>query len=112
MTSNGGRRTSTWMFLGALAVTLVLAVAVSQLASDQPDGLEYVAEQEGFASSAEDHDLAEAPLAGYGENRAGNESVNLALAGLVGVVVTLGLGFGVFWLIRTGSGSPQEPAGG
>ena len=37
-------------------------------------------------------------------------ALNGALAGLVGVAVTLGLGFGVFWLVRAG-GSPPESAG-
>jgi hypothetical protein len=98
------------LFVGALVIVLVTAVGLSQVASDQPDGLEFVAEQEGFAGSAEEHDLAEAPLAGYGENLDGTESTNVALAGLVGVAVTLGLGFGVFWLVRAG-GSPPESAG-
>ena len=105
-----GRRRNLVLFGGALALVLVTAVGLSQLASDQPDGLEYVAEQEGFAGSADEHGLSEAPLAGYGENLDGTESTNVALAGLIGVIVTLGLGFGVFWLIRAG-GSPPESAG-
>ena len=108
--SDRGRRRNSALFVGALALVLLVAVGLSQFASDQPDGLEYVADQEGFAESAEDHELSEAPLAGYGENLQGTESTNIALAGLIGVAVTLGLGFGVFWLIRAG-GSPPESAG-
>jgi hypothetical protein len=105
------KRNNLLLYGGALAIVIVLAVGVSQLASDQPDGLEYVAEQEGFATSAEDHDLSEAPLADYGENLGGSNSTNGALAGLIGVTITLGLGFGIFWLIRSGR-PPRETAGG
>jgi hypothetical protein len=98
------------LFVIALIVVLVTAVGLSQLASDQPDGLEYVAEQEGFAATAEEHDLAETPLADYGGNLEGSESANVALAGLIGVVVTLGLGLGVFWLVRAGDSTPKSAA--
>jgi PDGLE domain len=90
-------------FLAGLAVTLVVAVVISQFASGNPDGLEYVAEQEGFIDSAEDHTLSDAPLADYG----GESRTNLAIAGLAGVVVTLGIGYGVFWLAKAGK---QDPA--
>lgn len=93
----------TAFFLVALALTLVIAVVVSQFASGNPDGLEYVAEEEGFIETAEDHALDGHALADYG----GDDRVNLALAGLIGVVVTLGVGFGIFWLARS---NRQEPA--
>ena len=89
------KRPAVWFGAG-LIVVLAVAVGVSQLASDQPDGLEFVAEQEGFAGAADDHSLSEAPLADYG----GDSRRNLALSGLLGVAVTLGIGFGVFWLVR------------
>lgn len=92
---------STLRLLGlGLVVAIVIAVGASQFASDDPDGLEYVAEQEGFADTADDHDLAGTPLASYGEDLTGNSSLNTAIAGLVGVLVTLALGYGVFWLTR------------
>lgn len=93
----------TAFFLIALAVTLVVAIVVSQFASGNPDGLEYVAEQEGFIDSAEDHSLDGHALADYG----GEDRINLALAGLIGVVVTLGVGYGIFWLAKS---NRQEPA--
>lgn len=96
-------------FLGAgLLVAIVVAVGVSQFASGNPDGLEYVAEQEGFLETADDHTFADAPLADYGENLTDNARVNTAVAGLAGVVVTLLLGYGIFWLARrTGGGRPS-----
>ena len=90
-----------------MASTVVVAVAVSQLSSGNPDGLEFVAEQHGFADSAEEHTLGDTPLAEYGGNLSDDDRLNTAVAGLVGVVVTLGLGYGLFWLIRRRS--PDEP---
>jgi hypothetical protein len=97
-----------WFVVG-LAVTVFVAVVVSQLASGEPDGLEYVADQQGFADEAEDHDLAEAPLADYGENLEADDRVATGIAGLVGVAAALLVGLGLFWLIRapkTGSADP------
>ena len=48
--------------IGGLLVALVFAVVVSQFAVDAPDGLERVAEDTGFISSAEDHSLADAHI--------------------------------------------------
>jgi hypothetical protein len=98
-------------FLAGLLVTLVVAVVVSQFASSQPDGLEYVAEQEGFADETDEHALTETPLAGYGENLSDDGGVSKGIAGFVGVVVALGLGFGLFWAIRApGSGHSEPPS--
>ena len=100
------------LFVVALAATLVVATVVSQIGSDEPDGLEYVAEQEGFADAAEDHTLGEAPLADYGANTDGGDAVGLAASGLVGVLVTLVIGAGLFWLLRAdkpGRGETAEP---
>ena len=83
-----------------IVVTAFVAVVVSQVASDDPDGLEYVAEQEGFAGSARDHDLAGSPLADYGEGLTGNAGFDAAVAGLIGVVITLVVGWGLLRLVR------------
>jgi len=87
-------------FIAGLAITVFIAVVVSQFASDEPDGLEYVAEQQGFGDAADAHDLAEAPLAEYGENLESDSRISTGLAGLVGVAAALAIGFGLFWLIR------------
>ena len=94
------------LLLGLLAASLIFGVVVSQFASGDPDGLEFVAEQEGFGETAEDHALADAPLADYGENLTETGWVNTAVAGFLGVIVTLGVGFGLFWLVR------RRPSGG
>lgn len=89
------------LFLVGLAVTLLIAMFVSRYASSQPDGLNHVAEQHGFIENEQPHALDDWPLAGYG----GGSGTGLVIAGLVGVLATLGLGFGVFWLVR----SKQDP---
>jgi ABC-type Fe3+ transport system permease subunit len=93
----------------AFLVVIVFAVGVSQFASDNPDGLEYVAEQQGFGDTAEDHTLGGAPLADYGENLTDNATLNTAIAGLAGIVVTLAVGYGVFWLARRRSPDHAGP---
>lgn len=85
------------IFALGLLVSLLIAVVFSQFASSQPDGLEYVAGEQGFLESADDHALSDLPLADYG----GDDAGKLMLAGLVGTLVTLGLGYGVFWLARS-----------
>jgi hypothetical protein len=100
------------LFIIGLLVAVAVAVIAAQFASSDPDGLEYVAEQEGFAETAEDHALGDGPLADYGENLTNSSRVNTALAGLLGTLATLGVGYGVFWLARrtrrdsTHAGSP------
>jgi high-affinity Fe2+/Pb2+ permease len=87
-------------FVAGLVAAIVVAVLIAQFASSSPDGLEYVADQEGFAETAAEHDLAETPLADYGENLTSNSWVNNAVAGLAGVLLTLGIGYGIFWMAR------------
>ena len=101
------RRTIGWFFVG-LAITVFVAVVVSQFASDEPDGLEYVAGRQGFGDASDEHDLADAPLADYGENLESDSRISTGVAGFVGVVVALGLGFGLFWIIRSPGSDPAD----
>ncbi|MFC0625750.1 energy-coupling factor ABC transporter permease [Kribbella deserti] len=79
----------------ALAVTLLVAGGVSLFASAHPDGLEFVGESLGFGSSAQDSAVAGSPLADYGVSGIGNERVSGALAGIIGVLLTIGVGLAV-----------------
>jgi len=99
------------LFALGLLITVFVAVVLSQFASSEPDGLEYVAEDQGFADTAEDHDLADAPLADYGENLESGGAISTGVAGFVGVVAALGAALGLFWLIRapaTDSPGPES----
>jgi hypothetical protein len=82
--------------IAGLIVTLVVAVGVSQLSSSDPDGLEYVAEREGLEDSIAEHTFSDFALAEYGENLSDNDVLNTAVAGLIGVVATLTLGYLLF----------------
>lgn len=98
-------------FLAFGAVTLLTAGAVSYLASASPDGLDSATQQgcdvvktadgeelDGtcIAQSAVDHPLSESPLADYA---LGGNDTTTGLAGIMGVVVTLLVAGGAFWLI-------------
>ncbi|MEZ5175269.1 MAG: PDGLE domain-containing protein [Acidimicrobiia bacterium] len=97
-------RRNTTIAIGALAVILLTGVVLSQFASSKPDGLEYIAEQEGFADQAQDHSLADTPLADYG-----GDGASRAVAAAIGIAVTLGVGYGLFRLLGRSSTTPQPP---
>lgn len=104
-------KTSTKLFVAAgVLLGLALAVFVSPFASSSPDGLERVAEDEGFADSATDHELGDSPLADYGVDGMDDEQLSTAASGLIGVLTTLGLATGVFALARR-NGSDDAPDG-
>lgn len=99
-------RRSPWPLLaGGLGATLVLAGAVSFFASSNPDGLEYVAEDQGFIESAEDSAVGGWSLADYGD--VGN--IPVGVAGLIGVGVTILLGLALFtWLARRSASAESQ----
>lgn len=112
----------TWLFIGAgLLVALVLAGVVSNFASGSPDGLDYTA-RDGCTTNAEgeitggtcmareekDHETADSPLADYGIKGIDNEYLATGLSGALGVLITFGIGAGVFWLVRRRSPDPAD----
>lgn len=106
--------------ISGLLVALLLAGVVSSFASASPDGLDSAA-REGctfdaddnitggtcMAQREQDHQLADGPLADYGIKGIDNEFLSTGLAGVLGVLVTFGLGAGLFWLARR---RPRQPA--
>jgi cobalt/nickel transport system permease protein len=92
-------KTRTFVIGGAL-VALIFAAVVSQFAYDDPDGLERVAEDTGFISSGEDHALADFMFADYATSGISNEALSLAIAGIVGTLVTLAVAAGIFLTIK------------
>ncbi|MFE9022316.1 energy-coupling factor ABC transporter permease [Streptomyces sp. NPDC007808] len=95
--ARASRRT---VWIGGLATSLVLAGFVSFYASASPDGLEKVAEDKGFADSAEEHTGADSLLADYGVKGIDNTRLSGGLAGVIGVGATVVAGTGVFWAVR------------
>jgi hypothetical protein len=87
--------------LGGLLVAVGLALLVSGFASGSPDGLEKVAEDKGFLETARDHLFADGPLADYTVRGIDNERLSTGVSGLIGVLVTFGVGMALFALVRS-----------
>jgi cobalt/nickel transport system permease protein len=94
------RSGSSWPVVAAgLGVALLLAGVLSFFASSNPDGLEYVADNNGFIDAARDSAVGGWLLADYGDVG----GVPVGVAGLVGVGLTILIGLLLFrWLGRRG----------
>lgn len=100
-----------WFLVAGLLVSLLLAGVVSGFASGNPDGLERVAEDKGFAETAEDHRFADGPLGDYTVRGVEDERVSTGLAGVLGVGITFAVGLGLFALVRRRSaGTKPQPS--
>lgn len=90
-----------WWFLGiGLLMALLVAGVLSGFASGDPDGLERVSIDEGFDETAQDHTLADSPLADYTVAGVEDERLSTGLAGIIGVAITLTLSGALFYGIR------------
>lgn len=107
-----GRISTRSFYLLALLTCLLVAGVASYYASSSPDGLEFVAERTGFLHAADDSAAAGSPLADYQTTGVDNARLSGGLAGVIGVVVMLVLGGGLFWALRRRSPSDEtaEPA--
>lgn len=98
---------NTKLFVAAgLLVASGLVLFVSPLASSEPDGLEKVASDNGLAERAEGHALRKSPVAGYSMKGIDDERWSTGLSGLVGVLLTFGIGLAIFALLRARRGRP------
>jgi PDGLE domain len=86
--------------VGGLLVAIGLAMLVSGFASSSPDGLNKVAEDHGFAANARQHLFGNGPLAGYAVKGVHNDRLSTGISGLIGVLVTFGIGLALFAVIR------------
>lgn len=118
------RPTGRWpraFFAGFALAALLVAGLLSYLASPAPDGLDTVTMQgctvtedggedrlsgQCIARDAEDHDLANGPLADY---TVGGDGALSGVAGVIGVLVTLALAGGLCWLARPRGGGNRDP---
>ena len=86
--------------LVVLLVALLVAGVVSHYASGSPDGLERVAQDQGFAQTEETHPGADGALAGYETTAVRDDRVSGGVAGVAGVVVVLVLTGGLAVVLR------------
>ena len=86
--------------LGGLLVAIGLAMLVSGFASSAPDGLNKVAEDHGLAATAKEHRSGNGPLAGYTVKGVNGDRLSTGLSGLIGVLVTFGVGLALFAVLR------------
>ena len=107
------RRVSTRaVVVTGVLVALLLAGVVSYYASTSPDGLNRVAEDQGFSQTRTRHHADDSLFAGYGTEGVGDRRVSKGLAGVVGSLVVLVLAGGLTVLVRrrtTATGSTDEP---
>lgn len=103
-------RSAARFYVGFLVVALLVAGGLSYFASSDPDGLDSVTlsgctlDEAGepvagtcIAQNADEHQLSDSPLADYA---VGGGEGTVGLAGIIGVIVTLALAGGLFWLLR------------
>ena len=122
MTAPSQRRWTFW--IGFAIVTLIIAGAVSYLASSSPDGLDSatlkgceVVEVDGaeeltgdcIAQHAGDHAMSSSPLADYAV--AGKDGTG-GVAGIIGVAVTVAIAGGLFWVIAHSRSNSKPNVGG
>ncbi|MGY1603013.1 PDGLE domain-containing protein [Geodermatophilus sp. SYSU D00815] len=91
-------RTGFW--IAGVLLALLIAGVGSYYASSSPDGLEYSAEETGFAHTAEDSAVAGSPLADYAVSGVEDGWLSGGLAGVIGVVVTLVVAGGLTLVVR------------
>lgn len=94
------RRNLIVFVVGGLLLAAGLAILVAPRASTAPDGLERVAADQGFADAARAHDLADGPLADYSVDGVEDGSLSTAMAGIVGIAITFGIGLLLFGSLR------------
>jgi cobalt/nickel transport protein len=110
-----------WFLAGGLLVALLLAGVVSNFASSSPDGLDATARKgctfdaagnitggTCMAQQEQQHQTKDSPLAGYRIKGIDNPYLSTGLSGVLGVLITFGIGAGVFYLVRRRKPTPTS----
>jgi hypothetical protein len=100
------------LVVAGLLVALALAGVVSFYASGDPDGLNKVAADEGFAKGEKAHGLENSPFAGYETDGVDDGRLSGGLAGVVGVGVTFLLVGGLVYAVRRRGGGHDDQGSG
>jgi len=89
--------TTTRLFvIAGLMMSFALVLLVSPFANPNPDGLNRVAEDKGFAGAETDHTFGDGPLADYAVRGVDDDFVSKGLSGVIGVLATFALGLALF----------------
>ncbi|MEA5601127.1 PDGLE domain-containing protein [Nostoc sp. UHCC 0252] len=111
MSSNLSRSRNQAFVIAGLGIALLIAIFLSPLASQNPDGLDRVSEDLKFDNKAlEDKPAHKLPFYGIFDEyalRGVPEAIATPLAGLVGTLATFGLAWGIGKLVVRGSSSPS-----
>ena len=86
--------------LCGIAIALFLALFISPFASSWPDGLEKVAEDNGFISAAEVEAPLVSPMPDYAWPGISHEGTATAAAGAAGTLIVFGMGYGLAALLQ------------
>lgn len=107
-----GARITTRLFVAlALAIAIGLASAASPLASGSPDGLERVADDKGFLGEGRLAGVQEgAPIRAYAFPGVEDERLATGLAGFVGALGVMGMGYGLAAALRRRGRAPARGA--
>lgn len=104
---------STRLFLFAgLLLAFALVLFVGPFANPNPDGLNRVAIDEGFAETETDHGLNDSPLADYAVSGVDHEGISKGLSGVIGILATLALGLALFAFVKRRRESDRAHARG
>jgi cobalt/nickel transport system permease protein len=93
------------VWVAGLLIAVAIALA-SPLASRFPDGLNWVAEQEGFITNA--HDAPYQIIPHYVFPGIPNEALATIIAGIVGVLLVFGVAFGIAYTRRNKTGAARS----
>ena len=82
-------------------IPVVLAILAALFASTFPDGLDFVAEKLGFAEKGIERT---APMANYGLNFLPQGILSTSLAGIIGILIIMGISWLVVKILKTTRG--------
>jgi cobalt/nickel transport system permease protein/cobalt/nickel transport protein len=88
------------LVVAGILVALLIAGVASFYASEDPDGLTKVSEDQGFSQTEKEHDAADGPFAGYETRGVGDGRLSGGLAGVVGSLVVLTIAGGGALVVR------------
>jgi len=103
-TARGSRRRVGGVLVAGVCAAVALAWLVAPIASGDPDGLERVAIDQGFAPTATDDAANPSPLSGYGVTGIEDDTAATGVSGTIGIVAAFAAGAAVLgtagWLFR------------